>query len=125
MISEYALQEFGSEFVYLTEYPTSIRPFYHMRPKPGITASFDLIWKGLEITTGAQREHRYDVLVSQAVEKGLDPESMRSYLDTFRFGTPPHGGFGMGLNRVLMLLLGLPSIRDATFLFRGPHRLEP
>jgi aspartyl/asparaginyl-tRNA synthetase len=74
MISEYVLQEFGSEFVYLTEYPTSVRPFYHMRPKPDMTASFDLVWKGLEITTGAQREHRYDVLVSQAVEKGLDPE---------------------------------------------------
>jgi aspartyl-tRNA synthetase len=125
MISEYALQEFGSEFVYLTQYPISIRPFYHMRPKPDSTASFDLIWKRLEVTTGAQREHRHDVLVSQAMEKGLDPESMRSYLDIFRFGTPPHGGFGMGLNRVLMLLLGLPSIRDATFLFRGPHRLEP
>jgi len=125
MISEYALQEFGSEFVYLTEYPTSVRPFYHMRPRPDITASFDLVWKGLEITTGAQREHRYDVLVSQAIEKGMDPEPMRSYLDIFRFGTPPHGGFGMGLNRVLMLLLGLPSIRDAIFLFRGPHRLEP
>jgi aspartyl-tRNA synthetase len=125
MISEYVRHEFGSEFVYLTEYPTSVRPFYHMRPTPDVTASFDLVWKGLEITTGAQREHRYDVLVHQAVEKGLDPESMRSYLDIFRFGTPPHGGFGMGLNRVLMLLLGLPSIRDATFLFRGPHRLEP
>ena len=125
MLSEYVQEEFGCEFVYVTEYPISVRPFYHMRPKPGITASFDLLWKGLEITTGAQREHRYDILVSQAKEKGLNPETMQSYLDIFRFGTPPHGGFGMGLNRVLMLLLGLPSIRDATFLFRGPNRLEP
>lgn len=125
MLSEYAQEEFGCEFVYVTEYPISVRPFYHMRPKPGITASFDLLWKGLEITTGAQREHRYDILVSQAQEKGLNPDTMQSYLDIFRFGTPPHGGFGMGLNRVLMLLLGLPSIRDATFLFRGPNRLDP
>jgi aspartyl-tRNA synthetase len=119
--------ETGHEFAFVTEYPVSARPFYHLRPagKPGLTASFDLLWKGLEITTGAQREHRPDVLLAQAAEKGLDPEPMRWYLDCFRYGCPPHGGFGMGLGRLLMVLLGLDSLRDATFLFRGPNRLAP
>jgi aspartyl-tRNA synthetase len=119
--------ETGHEFAFVTEYPASVRPFYHLRPagKPHLTASFDLLWKGLEITTGAQREHRHDVLLAQAAEKRLDPEPMRSYLDCFRYGCPPHGGFGLGLGRLLMVLLGLDSIRDATFLFRGPNRLIP
>jgi aspartyl-tRNA synthetase len=117
----------GHEFAFVTEYPASVRPFYHLRPagEPGLTASFDLLWKGLEITTGAQREHRYDVLVAQAAEKGLSLEPMRDYLNCFRYGCPPHGGFGLGLGRLLMTLLGLDSLRDATFLFRGPNRLTP
>ena len=119
--------ETGHEFAFVTEYPASVRPFYHLRPagKPELTASFDLLWKGIEVTTGAQREHRYDVLLAQAAEKGLSPEPMASYLDCFRYGCPPHGGFGLGLGRLLMALLGLDSIRDATFLFRGPNRLSP
>jgi len=117
----------GHEFAFVTRYPASVRPFYHMRPagEPDLTCSFDLLWRGLEITTGAQREHRYEVLVRQAAEKGLSTEPMRSYLDCFRYGCPPHGGLGLGLGRLLMALLGLDSIRDATFLFRGPNRLTP
>ena len=126
-VSARVLAETGHEFAFVTEYPASVRPFYHLRPsgKPHLTASFDLLWKGLEITTGAQREHRYEVLRSQAAEKGLIPEPMRWYLDCFRYGCPPHGGFGLGLGRLLMVMLGLDSIRDATFLFRGPNRLVP
>jgi nondiscriminating aspartyl-tRNA synthetase len=117
----------GHEFVFVTRYPASVRPFYHLRPAgdPDLTCSFDLLWKGLEITTGAQREHRYDVLVRQAAEKGLSTEPMRYYLDCFKYGCPPHGGLGLGLGRLLMVALGLDSIRDATFLFRGPNRLTP
>ncbi|WP_055534665.1 aspartate--tRNA(Asn) ligase [Streptomyces graminilatus] len=117
----------GHEFVFITHYPVGIRPFYHMRPAddPSVTLSFDLLWKGLEVTTGAQREHRYDVLLKQAAEKGMGTEPMRDYLNAFRYGCPPHGGLGMGLGRVLMVLLGLDSIREATFLFRGPNRLTP
>ena len=74
-----------------------------------VTASFDLLWKGLEVTTGAQREHRYDVLLKQAAEKGMGPEPLHDYLNCFRYGCPPHGGLGMGLGRVLMVLLGLDS----------------
>jgi aspartyl-tRNA synthetase len=117
----------GHEFVFVTDFPASVRPFYHMRQqgRPDLTLSFDLLWKGIEVTTGAQREHRHDVLVRQAGEKGMDTEPLGYYLDSFRHGCPPHGGIGMGLSRLLMVMLGLGSIRDATFLFRGPNRLIP
>jgi aspartyl-tRNA synthetase len=126
-VAAWVRERTGHEFAFVTGYPASVRPFYHLRPagQPRLTASFDLFWNGLEITTGAQREHRYDVLVAQAAEKGLSPEPMRDYLNNFRYGCPPHGGFGLGLGRLLMTLLGLDSIRDATFLFRGPNRLTP
>jgi aspartyl-tRNA synthetase len=90
-----------------------------------VTNSYDLLFNGTEISTGAQREHRVDVLIAQAKEKGLEPEELNFYLDFFRHGVPPHGGFGMGLARFMMLMLGLPSIRETTYLFRGPNRLLP
>ena len=126
-ISQYAKEELGHEFVFLTDYPKHIRPFYHMRHEDNdaLTKSYDLIWKGTEITTGAQREHRIEVLQAQAKDKGLDPEGLEFYMDFFRYGVPPHGGFGMGLTRVVMLMLELPNIREASFLFRGPNRLQP
>ncbi|MBB5633383.1 aspartyl-tRNA synthetase [Cryobacterium mesophilum] len=126
-IAAYVKEQFGHEFVFLTDYASSIRPFYHMRHEAdaGITKSYDLIFNGVEISTGAQREHRIEVLEAQARDKGLDPEELAFYLDFFRYGVPPHGGFGMGLSRVLMLLLGLPNLREATYLFRGPTRLLP
>jgi nondiscriminating aspartyl-tRNA synthetase len=126
-ISAYVAETFGHEFVFLTDYASSIRPFYHMRHDgdASITKSYDLIFNGVEISTGAQREHRVDVLIEQAKEKGLDPEELDFYLDFFRYGVPPHGGFGMGLARVLMLMLHETSIREVTYLFRGPTRLLP
>lgn len=126
-ISAYVAETFGHEFVFLTDYASSIRPFYHMRHDgdASITRSYDLIFNGVEISTGAQREHRVDVLIEQAKEKGLDPEELDFYLDFFRYGVPPHGGFGMGLARVLMLMLHETSIREVTYLFRGPTRLLP
>lgn len=126
-IAAHIAQEMGHEFVFVTYFPASVRPFYHMRPadRPDLTFSFDLLWKGIEITTGAQREHRYEVLCKQAAEKGIDTGPMQGYMNAFRYGTPPHGGLGMGLGRMLMVMLGLDSIREATFLFRGPNRLTP
>jgi len=126
-IAAYVAETYGHEFVFLTDYASSIRPFYHMRHEgdPSVTKSYDLIFNGTEISTGAQREHRIDVLVEQAVEKGLDPAEIAGYLDFFRYGVPSHGGFGMGLARVLMLMLHQASIREVTYLFRGPTRLEP
>ena len=126
LLARWALDAHGSEFVFLTDYPSSLRPFYHMRYEEdaSVTKSFDLMWKGVEITTGAQREHRLEVLTRQAEAAGLR-ESVSYYLDFFRYGCPPHGGFGLGLARLVMLALGLPSIREATFLHRGPNRLKP
>jgi aspartyl/asparaginyl-tRNA synthetase len=125
-IAAHVQETYGHQFVFITDYHPEIRAFYHMRDEEtGLTKSYDLLMGGVEITTGAQREHRVDVLIEQAKEKGLDPEHLDFYLDFFRFGAPPHGGFGMGLARVLMLLLGQDSIREVTYLFRGPTRLAP
>jgi aspartyl-tRNA synthetase len=126
-ISQYVKETYGHDFVFLTDYASTIRPFYHMRHEddPSLTKSYDLIYNGTEISTGAQREHRVDVLVAQAESMGLDPEELGTYLEFFKYGVPPHGGFGMGLARVLMLMLGEGSIRETTYLFRGPTRLLP
>ncbi len=126
-IHQHVMETYGHEFVFLTDYPKNIRPFYHMRhaDNENLTNSYDLIWKGTEITTGAQREHRIEVLEKQVLDKGLELEGLNFYLDFFRYGAPSHGGFGMGLTRVVMLLLDLPNIREASFLFRGPNRLQP
>ncbi len=118
-----AKEMFGHEFLFITDYAAQKRAFYHMR-KDGIPQGYDLIWKGVEITTGAQREHRYEVLKAQAKEKGLDKD-VEFYLEFFKYGVPPHGGFGLGLDRMIMVLLGVPTIKEAEFLFRGPDRLNP
>lgn len=126
-IAAHVKQKYGHDFVFLTDYAASIRPFYHMLhdDDPTLTKSYDLIYRGTEISTGAQREHRVEALEQQAVAKGMDPAELSFYLDFFRYGVPPHGGFGMGLARVLMLLLEQSSIREVTYLFRGPTRLLP
>ena len=118
----YAMDEFNSEFIFVTDFPKDKRAFYHMR-KDDIPEGYDLIYKGVEITTGAEREHRYDVLVKQAKEKGLDKD-VEFYLEFFKYGCPPHGGFGLGIDRLTMLILGI-SIKEAMLLFRGPNRLNP
>ena len=115
------------DFVFVTEYGAAARPFYHMRraEDPSATMGFDLLWKGLEVTTGAQREHRYEVLAEQARERGISLPAIQFYLDYFKFGCPPHGGFGLGLTRMLMSILDLPDVREVTYLHRGPGRLAP
>jgi aspartyl-tRNA synthetase len=126
-LSALVKEQHGHEFAFVIDYPSAVRPFYHMRhaEDEGLTKSFDLLWRGIELTTGAQREHRYEQLVSQAEEKGVEIEPIQYYLNFFRFGAPPHGGFGFGLTRLLMQLLEQDSVREVTFLYRGPHRLEP
>jgi len=127
LLAKYVWEKFRHEFVFVTDYPIEIRPFYHMRHnnQPTLTKSFDLLWRGLEITTGAQREHRYDRLLAQAKEKGLTIEGIQYYLDFFRWGCPPHGGFGFGLTRFLMQMVGRKNIREVTYLYRGPNHLRP
>jgi nondiscriminating aspartyl-tRNA synthetase len=126
-LSALVQNEHGHQFVFLTEYPASIRAFYHMRMegRSDTTRSYDLIYNGLEITTGAQREHRAPVLTEQAKEKGLSLDLISFYIDFFRFGCPPHGGFGFGISRFLMALLGVSNVRQATYIYRGPTRLHP
>lgn len=126
-ISKYVWEKEGHEFVFITEYPAAVRAFYHMHleDKPGITKSFDLLWNGIEITTGAQREHRREILIQQAKEKGVGTESLQFYFDFFKYGCPPHGGFGAGPERMIMKLLGLDSIREASYIYRGMKRLTP
>jgi nondiscriminating aspartyl-tRNA synthetase len=126
-LSSIVASQHGHEFAFVIDYPTTVRPFYHMchEQDPGLTKSFDLLWRGIEITTGAQREHRHDRLLAQAREKGVEVEPIEYYLDFFRYGAPPHGGFGFGLTRLLMQLCNQDNVREVTFLYRGPHRLEP
>ena len=124
LISKYAMEEFGHEFIFVTGFSSKKRAFYHMRDEEGIPKGYDLIWRGTEITTGAQREHRYEVLKKQAEEKGLGKD-VEFYLEFFKYGCPPHGGFAIGVDRLTMLLLGLPSLKETMFLFRGPNRIEP
>lgn len=118
-----AKDKFGHEFLFVTDYPPQKRAFYHMR-KDGILQGYDLIWKGIEITSGAQREHRYEELKKNVEEKGLG-EDVKFYLQFFKYGIPPHGGFAIGVDRLTMLLLNLSSLKETEFVFRGPDRLEP
>ena len=119
-----ARDKFDHEFLFITEYPAEKRAFYHMRDLNGVLQGYDLIWKGIEITTGAQREHRYEEICKNAKEKGLG-EDVKFYLDFFKYGCPPHGGFAIGVDRLTMLLLNVPTIKEGMFIFRGPTRLNP
>ena len=123
LASKYVMEKYGHEFVFITDFSSKKRAFYHMREN-GIPQGYDLIWKGCEITTGAQREHRYEVLLEQAKEKGLGKD-VEFYLEFFKYGCPPHGGFGLGVDRITMLLLETGSLKETMFLFRGPSRLTP
>ena len=127
ILGQYVKEKYGNDFFFLTEFPWSIAQFYHMRKESdkNVTNRADLIYKGLEITTLAQREHRYDVLVEQLKEKNLDPEKFKFYTDFFRYGVPPHGGSGTGLERIVKQMLNLENVAEATLLPRTPDRLVP
>ena len=125
LLCQYAKEKYKSDFIFITKFPFAARPFYHMLDEDGLTESYDLLFRGVEITTGAQREHRHDILKQQMIEKGVRPESLDFYLEFFSYGCPPHGGFGVGLARIMMQLFQLDNIREATFIYRGPTRLNP
>ncbi len=126
MISEWAKEKYDSDFIFLTHYPVGIRPFYTMPSKdPQYTESFDLIFRGVEITTGGQRIHDYDKLVESIKRHNLNPEDFKHYLDIFRYGMPPHGGWGMGSERLAQKILGLNSIKEAVLFPRDVKRLTP
>ena len=125
-LCEYAREELGSDFIFITHYPVSKRPFYTMEDEtdPGYTKSFDLLFRGVEITTGGQRVHDVAMLKSKAEAKGLDPEKFAYYLQAFRFGIPPHGGWGMGLERLTQKFCGLKNVKEATLFPRDINRID-
>lgn len=133
ILSEYIFDKFGHDFVFVTDYPVSARPFYHMRHEhdTSLTKSFDLLYRGLEVTTGAQREHRYEILKSQILEKQISEnddkllDSLTDYLHFFEYGSVPHGGYGFGLSRLIAKMLNLPNIKSVAFLSRNPKRITP
>lgn len=120
-------EETGHDFVFLTDFSAEVRPFYHMRveDRPDVTKSFDLLYRGIEVTTGAIREHRVEVLKKQAIEKGMHLEELEKYLEFFTYGCPPHGGVGVGPARLMMKILGLSNVKEAIFLPRDMERLDP
>ena len=127
MIGRYLKEECGSEFVFITHYPSKKRPFYAMDDPadPRFTLSFDLLFRGIEITTGGQRIHDYNEQVAKMRARGMDPADFESYLMAHKYGMPPHGGLGLGLERLTMQLLGLNNVRDASMFPRDMNRLEP
>lgn len=125
LISKYVKDKYKSDFVFVTNYPYSARSFYVMKDENGVTQTYDLIFKGVEITSGAQREHRHDILIKQIKEKGINPEVLKFYTDFFKYGCPPHGGYGVGLARIMMRIFEIDNIREATLIYRGPTRLNP
>ena len=126
-ISQYVQEHHGHEFVFIHDWPASARAFYSMKLEsyPTLTKSFDLLYKGIEITSGAQREHRYDRLRKQIEAKGFNVEPFESYLNFFKYGCPPHGGFAPGPTRILMRIFNVSNVREVTYLYRGVNRLTP
>lgn len=124
-ISEYVQEKYNHEFVFITEYHVSKSAFYHMRNEEGRGKRADLLFRGIEVTTLAQREHRIEILEKQALEKGMSLEALKDYLNFFRWGCPPHGGAGIGPGRFIMKILELPNVREATYLPRDVKRLNP
>lgn len=127
LIGRYFQEEYGADFVFVTHYPSKKRPFYAMDdPEDSrYTLSFDLLYHGLEITTGGQRIHDYRMLTEKIAARGMTEEGLEQYLDTFRYGMPPHGGLGIGLERLTMKLAGEDNVRETTLYPRDLSRLEP
>jgi aspartyl-tRNA synthetase len=126
-IADYVKKEYNHDFVFIHKWPAAVRAFYSQRLEedPTLTKSFDLLYRGLEVTSGAQREHRADVLAQQIKDQGLNVDTFKSYIDFFRYGCPPHGGFAPGPSRIIMKILGLDNVREVTYLYRGVNRLTP
>ncbi|MDU2491633.1 MAG: aspartate--tRNA(Asn) ligase [Clostridium celatum] len=125
LIYKYVKEKYNSEFVFLTNYPRKKRPMYTMPLGEKGTHSFDLLFKGIEITTGGQRIHEYEKLIENIKYKGFNPEEYESYLDAFKYGMPKHGGFAIGLERITSKLLDLENVREATLFTRDRKRLIP
>ncbi len=126
LICQYSADYLGSEAVFITDYPAEARAFYSKKIDGSYDCmAFDMLYRGWEMNSGAVREHRYAQLKAQIEEHGVDSEKMKDYLDFFKYGCPPHGGMGLGIDRFVAKLLGLPSLKESIFVFRGPSRIKP
>ncbi|MDR9390632.1 MAG: aspartate--tRNA(Asn) ligase [Trueperaceae bacterium] len=125
LVGRWAKEEHGSDFVFVTRYPEAARPFYTFPTGDGLTRGLDLLFRGTEITSGGQRVHDPDVLVRELEKRGMDPGRFEGYLEVFRHGMPPHGGFAIGTERLTALLVGLPNVRFARAFPRDGSRLHP
>ena len=125
LIGKYAKEKLNSDFLFLTHYPRRKRPMYTMPCGEKSTHSFDLLFRGLEITTGGQRIHLYEMLKENMKYKGFNPDNFTEYLEAFKYGMPPHGGLAIGLERLTAQLLGLKNVREATLFPRDRTRLVP
>lgn len=127
LLADYVKKEYGSDFYFVNRFPYAIKPFYVMRvdSEPEWARSIDLNYGKLELSSGGEREHRYDVLMSQVDEKGLNPENLEWFTKFFKYGVPPHGGFAIGIERFVQAILSLPNIREAVLFPREPDRVLP
>lgn len=127
LLCELIQKKTGSEFVFVTHYPSKKRPFYAMENPENTneTLSFDLLFRGLEITTGGQRIHDYEEQLAKMRKRGMEPENFAGYLMAHKYGLPPHGGLGLGLERFTAKLLGFENVRSATLFPRDINRLTP
>jgi aspartyl-tRNA synthetase len=127
LLTEFVKREHGSDFFFVNRFPSSVKPFYVMRvdAEPEFARSVDLVYRGLELSSGGQREHRHDKVVAQISEKGIDPEGLKWFTEPFRFGVPPHGGFSLGIERLTAWMLGMENIKEAAIFPRDPERLQP
>lgn len=127
LICQYTKEKLGSELVFITDYPAEARAFYSKKVSDTSLdcMSLDLLYRGWEMNSGAVREHRYEVLKKQIADKGIKTELMADYLEFFKYGCPPHGGIGLGIDRFIAKLLDLPSIKESILAFRGPSRMKP
>ena len=127
LLTEFVKREHGSDFFFVNRFPSSVKPFYvmHVDSEPEFARSVDMVYKGLELSSGGQREHRHDKVVEQISQKGLDPEGLKWFTEPFRFGVPPHGGFSLGIERLTASLLGIENVKEAALFPRDPERLQP
>ncbi len=126
-LGKYVKEKYGSDFFFVNRFPSAIKPFYVMRfdNEPEWARSVDLVYKGLEMSSGGQREHRYNKIIEQAKEKGLDVDNLAWFTEFFKYGAPPHGGFSIGIERLTMRMLDIQNIRETTLFPRTPDRLVP
>jgi nondiscriminating aspartyl-tRNA synthetase len=127
LLADFVKREYDSDYFFVNRFPSSVKPFYvmHVDDEPEFARSVDLVYKGLELSSGGQREHRHDKVVEQIAQKGLDPTGLMWFTEPFRFGVPPHGGFSLGIERLTASLLGIENIKEAALFPRDPERLQP